>query len=211
METLDPETNRLYSRAADVHPSHWERLAARDPEETARAAGAEWRGGVLRLPMLGAVLEVDPGARTLRRPGGAGGPVGYQRALVALAYLGGAVEAPVKGEWVRPRDLPGGDAFFRGPHSVGLPRLVSAFGPSPGDLVRAAERLGGRPVPEGDAGVEIPALPRVPVRVLVWGASEEFAASATLLTDARAHLHLALDVMWALTNVVISDLVEAAR
>ncbi len=205
METLDPETNRLYSRAEDVHPSHWERLAARDPREAARAAGAEWCGGVFRLPMLGAVLEVDLGARAIRPA------VGYQRALVALAYLGGAVEAPVKGEWVRPRDMPGGDAFFRGPHSVGLPRLVRVFGPRPGALVRAAERLGGRPVAEGDAGAEIPALPRVPVRVLVWGASEEFGASATLLTDARAHLHLALDVLWALTNVVISDLVEAAR
>ncbi|GAB4260541.1 MULTISPECIES: DUF3786 domain-containing protein [Deferrisoma] len=210
-QPLNPEENRLYARAEDLHPAHWERLAARDPGEAARAAGARWDGGRFLLPLLGRTVAVDPSARTVGFEGDPGRPVGYQRALVAVAYLAGALEAPLRGEWVRFRDLPGGDAFFRGPHALPLPRLVEAFGAGPRGLLSAAAALGGRPVEGADAAAEVPALPRVPVRVLVWGAAGEFAPSATLLTDARSHLHLALDVLWALANVTVADLVRAGR
>ncbi|HSH69642.1 MAG TPA: DUF3786 domain-containing protein, partial [Deferrisomatales bacterium] len=61
----------------------------------------------------------------------------------------------------------------------------------------------------GDVAVELPALPRLPVRVLLWAGTEEFPPSASLLTDPRAHLHLPLDVLWALTNVLIADLTRS--
>jgi hypothetical protein len=54
--------------------------------------------------------------------------------------------------------------------------------------------------------VELPALPRLPVRVLLWAGTDEFPPAASLLTDPRAHLHLPLDVLWALTNLLVSDL-----
>jgi hypothetical protein len=121
------------------------------------------------------------------------------------------MDAPPRGEWVAFRELPGGDAFFRGPHSLATPRLARAFGAAPERLMDAARRLGGVPAAAGDAAADLPALPRIPLRALVWAATEEFGATASLLTDARAHLHVPLDVLWALTNVAIADLVEAAR
>jgi hypothetical protein len=40
----------------------------------------------------------------------------------------------------------------------------------------------------------------------VWGESPEFPASAAMLIDSRSHLHLPLDVLWALANVAVQDL-----
>ena len=208
MASANPEENRLYARAEDLHPFHWENLGRRDAEEAASAAGAHWDGDAFLLALLGRTLRVAPGGRTVRFQDDPVREVGYQRALVAVAYLAGAVEAPARGEWVSLRELPGGDAFFRGPHSLATPRLEKAFGNAPGRLLVAARALGGREVGGSDGAVEIPALPRVPLRVVLWPGTAEFAPSATILTDARAHLHLALDVLWALTNVAVSDLVE---
>lgn len=206
----DPEQNPLYSRAEDLHPLHWGNLERRPPADAAQAAGAVWDGEVFTLPFLGTDVRVAPRARTISWAADPGRPMGYQRALVAVAYLAGAVEAPPRGEWVAFRELPGGEAFFRGPHGLPTPQLETAFGRRPGDLLAAARSLGGFATPGADAGAELPALPRIPLRVLLWAAAEEFPASACLLVDARVHLHLALDVLWALANVAIADLVRAA-
>ncbi|MBI5018540.1 MAG: DUF3786 domain-containing protein [Deltaproteobacteria bacterium] len=208
MDATDPEENALYRTADGLHPLHWETLRQRDPTEAARAAGAEIQGGALRLFVLGRHLRVDPGAERVRFEDEPAREVGYQRALVAVAYLAGALEAPPRGEWVAFRELPGGDAFFRGPHSLATPRLEKAFGPWPERLVEAARRLGGAWAPGADAAADLAALPRIPLRILLWRATAEFPASATVLTDARAHLHLPLDVLWALTNVAVADLVR---
>lgn len=206
MTNANPQSNPLYSRAEDLHPLHWENLGRRPPEEAARAAGARWDGEAFTLPFLGRPVCVIPGTRTVSWSAEAVRPVGYQRALVAVAYLTGAVEAPPKGEWVAFRGLPGGEAFFRGPHGLATPRLEKAFGSRPEDLAPAAAALGGSAVAGADAAAVLPALPRIPLQVLLWVASTEFPASAALLVDARAHLHLALDVLWALSNVAIADL-----
>jgi len=210
MTNANPEEHLLYSRAEDLHPSHWEVLGRRLPEEVARASGATWDGDAYTLPFLSSALRVSPGARTLSFQDAPLRRVGYQRALVAVAYLGGALDAPPSGAWVAFRELPGGEAFFRGPHSLATPRLVQAFGERPRGLAEAARALGGCPAEGGDAAVDLPALPQIPLRALLWKRTDEFAAEAALLVDSRAYLHVALDVLWALSNLTISDLVEAA-
>lgn len=211
LQNLDPEKNRLYRTASDLHPLHWETLSQRDPEEAARGAGAGLEAGEYVLPLLGRVLRVSPGRRTVLFEERPSREVGYQRALVAVAYLSRAQDLPLRGAWVAFRELPGGDSFFRGPHSLPTALLERAFGAAPPGLHPAAARLGGLPAEGADAAAEIPALPRIPLRVLVWAGTEEFPPSAAMLADARAHLFLPLDVLWALANVTASDLLEAIR
>jgi len=208
MANLNPEGNSLYSRAEDLHSSHWERLLGRSPEEAARAASAVWDGEAYTLDLLGHALRVSPGGRALSFPDRPSRRVGYQRALVAVAYLGGAMDVPTSGSWVAFREVPGGEPFFRGPHSLATPRLAQAFGAHPERLLQAAAALGGQAAPGADAAADLPALPRIPLRALLWGKTDEFAAEAALLVDSRAHFHLALDVLWALSNLAIADLVE---
>ena len=66
MAATDPERNTRYATTEDLHPLHWEQLAQRDPEEASRAAGASWDGRTYTLPLLGRVLRVEPGTRSIR-------------------------------------------------------------------------------------------------------------------------------------------------
>jgi hypothetical protein len=113
------------------------------------------------------------------------------------------------GRWIAFRELPGGEPFFRGPHEVDTKAVARRFGDDPSTLIRAAEALGGAPSDGAEASVELLALPLIPVKILLWGKSEEFAASAQLLVDSRAYFHLALDVLWALSNVTVADITGA--
>ena len=206
MSNLNPETNALYASADQLHPSAWEELSRRPAVETAEAAGAEWDGQAFLLPVLGCPLRVEPGAKKLSFPDAPTQGVGYQRALVAVTYLARALPVDPRGDWVTFRELPGGDGFFRGPHSLNTAQLERCFGPAPETLVAAAVAVGGRSCSGGDVAVGLLALPRLPVRVLVWAGTDEFPPAASLLTDPRAYLHLPLDVLWALTNLLIADL-----
>ena len=207
---LDPEDNPLYATSDRIHPLHWEALCRREPGDVVRAAGAAWHEGSYLLPMLGRELLVSPREGVVRFAEG-GRAVGYQRGLVALAYLAGAMDAPCSGQWVAFRQLPGGHSFFRGPHAVAADRLARAFGARPRDLPVAAAALAGSEAEGGDAAAEVPALPRIPVKAVVWAGSAEFGSSAALLVDSRAQLHAPLDILWALSNVTIDDLVEEDR
>ncbi len=208
VSNVDPGGNPLYARGEDLHPSHWELLADRPRAEVIDATGAMSDGNGYVLTLLGKSLAIDPGLRRVAFVEEPERPVSYQRALVVVAYLGHGMEVPRAERWVAFRELPGGEAFFRGPHSLATPRLEAGYGGAPEALSRAGIRLGGTPCEGADVGVEIPALPKIPIRVLLWGRTDEFQASAQLLTDARAYLHLPLDVLWALTNLTLSDLVK---
>lgn len=208
MSNLDPELNKLYAEADDLHASHWEKLEARDPEEVARAADCDWNGNAFRVTLLGRPLKVEPGARKLAFLDEGPGRVGYQRALVAVGYLGNVMEAEPSGEWKAFRGLPGGDGFFRGPHALNTQMLETVFGNNPQGLVKGGEKLGGKVSEGADAAVEFQGLPRIPLKAMLYAATEEFGASASLLIDGRSHLHLALDILWALSNLAIADLIR---
>lgn len=207
MSNVDPEANALYARAENLHPHHWRRLAARAPEEAARAARAVWDGEAFTLSVLGRALKVDP-ARHLVVWGDTGASTGYQRALVAVHFLATALDAEGAEQFVAFRELPGGDAFFRGPHALNTPALEAVFGNDVEGFYQAAEGVGGRVVENHPPTVDFPALPTIRMRAFLWPADEEFAATAGLLIDSRCSLHLPLDVLWALANVAVTDLVR---
>lgn len=210
MTALDPEENTLYARADQLHPLAWQELARRSAAETAEAAAARWDGNAFLLDLLGRGLRVAPAERSVTFLAEPTQTVSYQRGLVAVTWLARALPVDPRGDWVTFRELPGGDGFFRGPHALNTAALESRFGAQPQTLAAAAAALGGRVCSGGDAAVEVPALPRLPVRVLLWAASDEFPPAANLLTDPRAALHLPLDVLWALTNLLIADLTRSA-
>lgn len=53
------------------------------------------------------------------------------------------------------------------------------------ELRTACERLGGKALPQGDAGYELPVFPFLKIAVLFWDKDEEFEAQANMLFDAN--------------------------
>jgi hypothetical protein len=200
----------------DVSESHgrfWEAIARKGPARAACDAGAEAEGGRILLPLAGIRYSVDPGARTVRREGPEGPTeAGFSESVVLVSHLALADGSPRAGEWVSEKGLDLGDVFFRPPHRLPAGELASRFGPDPEGFLRAARALGGREIRGGDRAAEIPALPRVPLRVLLWLGDEEFPeADARFLFDRSASRNLLPDGILTLVWIVEKRLLEAAR
>lgn len=186
------------------HDRFWEDIEGKGAAEAASLAGAEAENGDVLVRMAGQTYRVRPGERAVIGPDG--GPARFTASVVLVTYLAMADGTPPEGRWVNERMLPLGDAYFRGPHLVPYEILLRPYGDRPERLHEALGRVDGRPVDFGDAGAEIPALPRVPLRVGLWKADDEFEAEGRILVDPTAHRYLILDGLLTLCTLVFKRL-----
>jgi hypothetical protein len=90
--------------------------------------------------------------------------------------------------------------------------LLSIFGRDRELFCRAAESLGGSPVPMGDAAYRLWPFPRVPILFVLWEGDDEFEPALHVRFDASVSSQLlTLDTLWALVNVVSRNLRGAAK
>lgn len=129
--------------------------------------------------------------------------------LCILAYLINAQDLPPANKFVGPEHLPSGQFFFRGLHSLPTKKLKEAFGKSPERLYEASERFGAKKCEFGDSSIELYALPRISLTIVIWRGDDEFEARASILFDQTAGSHLPLDALGALANLTVKALVKA--
>jgi len=122
--------------------------------------------------------------------------------LAAVNYLIGAKAIPLDGRWVSVKEFPSGPMFFRGPHEMPAKKIEAIYGQDRNGFVASGQRLGGREVEGGDVALELSVFPRLPVRLILWLADEEFPARLTYLFDRTAHSHLYLDGLWAVGKLI---------
>ncbi len=118
--------------------------------------------------------------------------------LVTVNYLIGAKDLPLTGKWMAVTQFPSGPLFFRGSHKMPSDALEKAFSHNEDDFSSLSLAYGGTKVDGGDCAFEFPFFPRLPVRLLLWLADEEFPARMVFLFDRTADQHLQLDGLWAL-------------
>jgi hypothetical protein len=130
--------------------------------------------------------------------------------LVLVHYLLKTQDRPMRGKIVTEREIPGGAFFFRHLHKLPVQPLEESFGHRPEGFAKAGKLLGGRLREGSPASFEILPLPRVPVGFHLWPADDEFPARCVITFDSSVHLHLPLDIIWALTQVLVQRLLTAA-
>ncbi len=122
--------------------------------------------------------------------------LGYLPVFI-INYLMQIQSAPLTGEWVSEKDLPGGVTFFRGPHEIPTSLISSRFGNDLEKFSRVCRRLKGQPAGMADAAYVFYPLPHLSLALLYWTGDEEFPAAAKLLLDKSASGNLALDTLYA--------------
>ena len=190
----------------------WNSLAGQAPTDVARRASVSVVvDGSYDVPVLNEVYRVDTCTRRISRihPRPPIEP-GLHLSLATVVYLAGAKEVEPVGEWVSPRELPGGDTFFTGFHAIPVAGLAERFGNAKTEFEEACQLLGGSTEPYADAAYSFRLFPRLPVAVLLWLADEEFPARISMLIDRTADQHLALDALLAGLSVVRDSLLAAA-
>jgi hypothetical protein len=196
-----------------AHEGLWKQLDRLDPQKTAQRAKCQYQVDPPRyiITLLNTEYVVDLSDKQIfwtqsSRPPN---PAGFLEQLCLLAYLINAKELPLADKFVKVENLPSGQFFFRGLHSLPTGKLEEVFGKSPESLYEVSERFDAKRCEFGDASIELYVLPRVPLKIVIWRSDEEFAARASMLFDQTAGAHMPLDALGALANLAVKALVKA--
>jgi hypothetical protein len=161
------------------------------------------------LEFLGYVVDLESGevSDSLRKTGDVAN-IEFEALQVLLSHYSRAEPVEIAGKLVRFADLPGGHAYEKAFLQRAVQPIAEAFGDDPEKLVETAKRLNGVALGYGDFSVEIPALPRIPLVIIVWRASE-FPASANIFYDESASSYLPTEDLAVLGELTTTRLLKA--
>jgi len=202
------ERDGLFKWADQIEAPLWNDLQTRPDKEAAAAVKAVLENGIFKVPLLGSLYLVDPIERRISKENSDDHRVGYQTGIVLLTTLAKSMGVPPSGRMVAPQELTGGALFFTGAHALATGTLAKKFGKDPETLIDRAQVLDGETASGADYAVRLPALPLVPLYVLLWPGDEEVNSRAFIGIDDRALFHLDLSGVFALTNIMVSRLVR---
>lgn len=193
---------------------YWEELKAMAPSEVCRRSLARYNENenAYELRLLNDDLLVHPEKRKVVRAAQPASendpPPNFNTVLVSVHYLLRAREVPIANEYVTDSQMTDGAFFFKGPHALPSWRVEKRFGNDATAFMEKGRLIGGAPIKFGDAGLEFLVLPRIQIAYVLWEADEEFPARSRILFDASADKHFALDVVWAMCNLVTEKLLS---
>lgn len=160
-------------------------LAGRNKEEVAALAGGELQGESLILPFFDGEIRTDSVSWKIDTQS----PL---EEFITLEYLWGAKEAPGPGkEFVAFSQLAQGVFHQNAFQNDVLRPLAQRFGEDLAALEGALEKLGARRIKGADCTALIRIFPKVELKIVFYGADEEFPASANVLFDNKCVLHMA--------------------
>ncbi len=191
-----------------IDPIHFHDLSAKNSVDIVQRTNAVFDSATRQytLSVWGHDYVIDSSQQTVSSIDGFIPAQPDYMALFIVHYLLGSTTTPPAGEWVSEKDIPGGTAFFRGPHTLPTGKLVYTFGDDLDRFSKTCLRTGGRPVDMADAAFAFDIRPNIPVAVLYWQGDEDFGAEAKLLFDRSISRHLALDIIYALAVIVCKSL-----
>jgi len=181
-----------------------EKLAGDSLEAIARRSGFDILDGeALRVPFLDRTYRVGFPDFRFADEENSEREVPLQEQVLILHYLEAEPPAQTSGHWIAYREIPGAGFYFGAFVKRAIAPLKKVFGDQVHGLARAAAKLGGRKIEEGDAGFEFYLFPRLPLRLIVWMGDEEFPPEAAILFDESAGSLLSPeDAAWAASLVV---------
>ena len=158
-----------------------EKFRGLNPEKaTARLSDVRWDGKEFTVRLLGrdfAISHPDYAIRAL--DDGAIPPLPAQTFL--LRYLLESKDVRWGGEWKTFREMPWGEMYIKPYTGRVLTRAAFTFGPRVAAFRAAAEKMGGLPLPNGDAGYQFDLIGGYRMRILVWEGDDEFPPNAQVL------------------------------
>ena len=98
-----------------------------------------------------------------------------------LRYLLECKDVVWKGEWKTFREMPWGELYIKPYTGRVLTRAAFTFGTRLDAFRAAAEKMGAKPVPHGDAGYLFELVGGYQIQILAWAGDEEFPPNAQVL------------------------------
>ena len=166
----------------EVPFAHYEeKFRALDPTEAiGRLPDVAWDGNAFTVTLLGrdfAIAHPDYAIRAL--DDGALPPLPVQTFL--LRYLLESKSVHWTGTWKTFREMPWGEMYITPYTGRVLTRAAFTFGFRVAAFKAAAEKMGAKALPHGDAGFEFTLIGGYKMQILIWEGDDEFPPNAQVI------------------------------
>lgn len=173
---------QIENHKEEVPFSYYEDLFKKiDPAEVvSRLSYVTWDGSAFSLTLLGRTYRLSwPEYAIEVSDGGKIPPLPTQTFLLRVLLEG--KDVAWMNEWKTFREMPWGEMYITPYTGRVLTRAAFTFGTRLAKFKAAAEKLGGIPVKNGDAGYEFQVVGPYRMRILVWEGDDEFPPNAQVL------------------------------
>ncbi len=205
--------NQLYGVPLSIYQ---ERYRALDPQEASHRTGAPFdaASGAFTLTVLGYTINAawpefvlapgDPEAcpREL---------YGTKAQILLLRHLLEGTGAEATGSFMPYRELPWGSVYDQQFTGRCMMRLAFGFGSKLDAFKKACGALGGIPYAKGDAAFDLPFLPGLTVRLILWAGDEEFPPQSQWLFSDNMMLAFTAEDVACMGDIIIGSLKEMAK
>lgn len=170
-----------------------------DPADIAARAGAIFNQNnrAFEVVYFGRNYLADLDGRVWK-DGAPGEDVPFNDRTLIVQYLCEASGLPPRDNWLSFLELPEGIHHYAPFQTDATTPLARTFGSNTTQFAEAAASLGGQPLSLGDLSFRIPALPKLPLAVVLWEEDEEFPAKSNILFDSVSPTHLSTAALWVL-------------
>ncbi len=166
----------------EVPFAHYEGLfQALEPQAVLdRLHHVKWDGKEFYVNLMGREYAVSHPVYAIRAlDGGKLPPLPTQTFL--LRYLLECRDVAWAGTWKTFREMPWGELYIKPYTGRVLTRAAYSFGTRIAAFKAAAEKMGGIPLPHGDAGYQFQLVGGYHVQILAWEGDEEFPPNAQVI------------------------------
>ena len=188
-----------------------ERFKTLDPEEMSRRSGIPFDSsrGVFTLTVLGFTINAFWPEFKLEAADGADCPailLSGEATILLIRYLSEGISEKAHGDWLSYRELPWGDVYNQNFQGRCIKRLAFSFGAKLDAFERGCERLSGVRADKGDVSYDLPFLPGLTIRLILWAGDDEFPPSSQFLFSDNFPLAFTAEDVAAVGDLVIGSL-----
>ena len=155
-------------------------FAAADPAEMSERSRVPYADGKFSLMLLGRPVTVSWPEMVARFADDGAETASNTRILLARLILEGTLVAS-QGSLLAYTDMPWGNVYAQQFRGRCILRLAGTYGADLPGFDAAAARVSGRAADSGDRSYDLPFLPGLTVRLILWEGDEEFRPTAQIL------------------------------
>ena len=176
-------------------------FASMSPEEMAAKSGVPYADGGFSLTLLTRTVTVSwPEMEAIFTDDGTAAAANIRILLARLIMEGRLTSA--HGKMLAYTDMPWGNVYAQQFRGRCILRLAGTYGNNLPGFRSACEQLGGQPAASGDVSYDMPVLPGLTLRLILWEGDDEFPAQAQILFSDNFP-----DAFKAEDNAVVGDIV----
>ncbi len=172
---------QIVDHKVGVPLEHYKQVfAAADPAALSERSRVPYADGQFSMTLLGRPVTVSWPEMCARFTDDGCETASNTRILLARLLLEGTLHAP-SGKLLAYTDMPWGNVYAQQFRGRCILRLAGTYGASLDAFAAACARVSGTAVQGGDRAFDLPFLPGLTVRLILWAGDEEFPSAAQIL------------------------------